>query len=190
MPPSIYDVCVIGSGPAGGVLSKELAEVGAKVALVEAGRKMTVDDYHFHAWPYELPKRKKPTPYYPPEVTQAIRYENCDNILVDRIRAVGGRSIHWNAVCLRFAERDFRERSAHHRRPALPIGPPGARLPHRAGTPGIRSAWSETSITPGASSVSSSAVTWSLPPCAFLRSSAICGLLPDPLTSCERTIPT
>src|SRR5436190_1088365 len=32
-----FDVCVIGSGPAGGVLSKELAEAGAKVALVEAG---------------------------------------------------------------------------------------------------------------------------------------------------------
>ena len=30
-----FDVCVIGSGPAGGVLSKELAERGAKVALVE-----------------------------------------------------------------------------------------------------------------------------------------------------------
>jgi len=111
MPPLIYDVCVIGSGPAGGVLSKELAEAGAKVALVEAGRKMTEADYHFHAWPYELPKRRKPTPFYPPEVTQAIRYENCDDVSMDRIRAVGGRSIHWNAVCLRFAERDFRERS-------------------------------------------------------------------------------
>jgi flavin-dependent dehydrogenase len=33
----IYDVCVIGSGPAGGVLSLQLAEAGAKVALVEAG---------------------------------------------------------------------------------------------------------------------------------------------------------
>ena len=32
-----FDVCVIGSGPAGGVLAKELAEAGAKVALVEAG---------------------------------------------------------------------------------------------------------------------------------------------------------
>lgn len=111
MPLPIYDVCVIGSGPAGGVLSKELAEAGAKVALVEAGRKMRVDDYHFHAWPYDLPKRKKPTPFYPPEVTRAILYENCDDVSVDRIRAVGGRSIHWNAVCLRFAERDFRERS-------------------------------------------------------------------------------
>jgi choline dehydrogenase-like flavoprotein len=111
MTPLIYDVCVIGSGPAGGVLSKELAEAGAKVALVEAGREMTADDYHFHAWPYELPRRRKPTPFYPPEVTQAIRYENCDDVFMDRIRAVGGRSIHWNAVCLRFAERDFGERS-------------------------------------------------------------------------------
>src|SRR5206468_11387893 len=107
----MFDVCVIGSGPAGGVLSKELAEAGAKVALVEAGRAMTAENFHFHAWPYEFPKRNKPFPYYPSEVTQAIRYEDSDPIGVDRIRAVGGRSIHWNAVCLRFAERDFRERS-------------------------------------------------------------------------------
>jgi choline dehydrogenase-like flavoprotein len=107
----IYDVCVIGSGPAGGVLSKELAESGAKVILIEAGRAMQPADFHFHAWPYELPKRTKPRPFYPREVTEAIRYDDSDAIGVDRIRAVGGRSIHWNAVCLRFAERDFRERS-------------------------------------------------------------------------------
>lgn len=107
----MYDVCVIGSGPAGGVLAKELAEAGAKVALVEAGRVMTAQDFHYHAWPYDFPTRQKPRPYYPSEVTQSIRYENCDHIFVDRIRAVGGRSIHWNAVCLRFAPQDFRERS-------------------------------------------------------------------------------
>ncbi len=50
-----FDVCVIGSGPAGGVLAKELAEAGAKVALVEAGRLMGPRDFHPHAWPYELP---------------------------------------------------------------------------------------------------------------------------------------
>src|SRR5207248_8917408 len=102
----IYDACVIGSGPAGGVLSKELAESGAKVILIEAGRAMRPEDFHFHAWPYELPKRVKPEPFYPRAVTEAIRYEDSDAIGVDRIRAVGGRSIHWNAVCLRFAERD------------------------------------------------------------------------------------
>src|SRR6516165_10646813 len=107
----MYDVCVIGSGPAGGVLAKELVEAGAKVALVEAGRPMHSEDFHYHAWPYEFPNREKPRPFYPREVTESIRYEDCDRISVDRIRAVGGRSIHWNAACLRFAARDFREHS-------------------------------------------------------------------------------
>ncbi len=112
----MFDVCVVGSGPAGGVLSKELAEAGAKVALVEAGRTMKREDFHFHAWPSAFPylgtrKPGTPPPAYPKEVSEAIRYENSDNIRVDRIRAVGGRSIHWNAVCLRFAERDFQDRT-------------------------------------------------------------------------------
>ena len=48
-----YDVCVIGSGPAGGVLSKELAEAGAKVVLIEAGHTAKFQDFHFHSMPYE-----------------------------------------------------------------------------------------------------------------------------------------
>jgi choline dehydrogenase-like flavoprotein len=111
----MFDVCVIGSGPAGGVLAKELAEAGAKVALVEAGKLMTPRDYRGHAWPYELPRRGlnrgEPPGAYPAELTESIQYQYSDKISVDRIRVVGGRSIHWNAVCLRFAERDFRERS-------------------------------------------------------------------------------
>ena len=42
-------------GTSGGVLSKELAEAGAKVVLVEAGRKMTAKDFRYHMWPYEMP---------------------------------------------------------------------------------------------------------------------------------------
>lgn len=107
----VYDVCVIGSGPAGGVLSKELAESGAKVVLVEAGRLQAFKDFHFHSWPYDFPKRVKPQPGYSKEVTESIHYEGSDKVSIDRIRAVGGRSIHWNAGCFRFAEWDFRERS-------------------------------------------------------------------------------
>lgn len=106
-----YDVCVIGSGPAGGVLSKELAEAGAKVILVEAGRLARYKDFHFHSWPYDFPKRVKPSPGYSKEVVESIQYKDSDHISVDRIRVVGGRSIHWNAGCFRWAEWDFRERS-------------------------------------------------------------------------------
>jgi choline dehydrogenase-like flavoprotein len=111
MKSDIYDVCIIGSGPAGGVLSKELAESGAKVVLVEAGRMLTWEDFHFHTWPYDFSKRIKPSPGYAKEVVESIHYDDCDDVRMDRIRCVGGRSIHWNAGCFRFAEWDFRERS-------------------------------------------------------------------------------
>jgi choline dehydrogenase-like flavoprotein len=41
---------------------------------------------------------------------------------MDRIRAVGGRTIHWNAVCLRFSERDFREKTFEGVEVDWPIG--------------------------------------------------------------------
>lgn len=113
----VFDVCVIGSGPAGGVLSKELAEAGAKVVLVEAGRRMTAKDFRYHMWPYEMPLRgvnetgSQPAAAFPPELLNAVRYEDSDKVGIGRVRAVGGRSIHWTGVCLRFAEDDFRERS-------------------------------------------------------------------------------
>ena len=81
----MYDVCVIGSGPAGGVLSKELAEAGAIVVLVEAGRMMTPEDFQYHAWPYQKPYRgtrefEAPPAAYPKELQNSIRYEDSDNI--------------------------------------------------------------------------------------------------------------
>ncbi|MBV9937325.1 MAG: GMC family oxidoreductase, partial [Acidobacteriaceae bacterium] len=74
----MYDVCVIGSGPAGGVLSKELAEAGAKVVLIEAGRTAKFKDFHFHSQPYDFPKRVRPQPGYFKEVTESIHYDNSD----------------------------------------------------------------------------------------------------------------
>lgn len=52
-----YDVCVIGSGPAGGVMAKELCESGAKVIMLEAGEEVRPAQFLSHKWPYELPYR-------------------------------------------------------------------------------------------------------------------------------------
>jgi choline dehydrogenase-like flavoprotein len=52
---TLYDVCVIGSGPRGGVPAKELAERGAKVVLVEAGRKMRPAESTFMPGPTNFP---------------------------------------------------------------------------------------------------------------------------------------
>lgn len=108
----IYDVCIIGSGAAGGVMAKELCEGGAKVVMLEAGHEVPLGKFLSHKWPYELSYRglrgEKQAPFYQGDVSTSIRYEECDHVSVDRIRVLGGRTVHWNAVVLRYAERDFR----------------------------------------------------------------------------------
>ena len=109
-----YDVCVIGSGAAGGVMAKELCEGGAQVMMLEAGEELPPSRLLSHRWPYELPYRglrgEKQAPFYPPDISPVV-YQDCDHITVDRVRVLGGRTMHWNAVTLRYAPRDFRERT-------------------------------------------------------------------------------
>jgi choline dehydrogenase-like flavoprotein len=112
----IYDVLVIGSGAAGGFMAKELTAAGADTILIEAGGKGRLEDLYIHDWPYDLPKRGfglfKQASLYGDDIGKAIEYRG-DRIGVDRIRTLGGRTFHWNAVCLRFSADDFRERSLH-----------------------------------------------------------------------------
>ncbi|HQR34061.1 MAG TPA: GMC family oxidoreductase [Blastocatellia bacterium] len=112
----IYDVCVIGSGAAGGFMVKELTAAGADTVLLEAGGRGRLEDLHIHDWAYDLPKRGfgffKQASLYPDDIRNAIEFRG-DRIGVDRIRTLGGRTFHWNAVTLRFSEDDFRERSLH-----------------------------------------------------------------------------
>ncbi len=110
-----FDVCIIGSGAAGGLMAKELCEGGAKVVLLEGGRRVDPSETLGHKWPYELPFRnfrgERQAKFYPGDVVKSIRYENSDNVLMDRIRVLGGRTVHWNAVALRYAARYFRQQS-------------------------------------------------------------------------------
>ena len=110
-----YDVCVIGSGPAGAFVAHELVLAGARVVLVEAGDTVApgatthLSRYTFkHRGTWE----ERQAPYYPDDMASEVRYET-SAITVDRIRVLGGRSVHWNAVCLRFSPDDFREKTAN-----------------------------------------------------------------------------
>jgi choline dehydrogenase-like flavoprotein len=111
--PQEFDVCIVGSGAAGGFMAKELCEGGAKVVMLEGGKEVDPSDLLSHKWPYELPysglRREKQAYFYQGDVATSIRYEAQSNVHVDRARVLGGRTMHWNAVSLRYAPQDFRE---------------------------------------------------------------------------------
>ena len=108
-----HDVCVIGSGPAGAFVAHELVAAGARVVLLEAGGAVA-PGVSSHLSPSAFKHRgtwqERQAPYYPDDIGNEVRYQT-PAISVDRIRVLGGRSIHWNAACLRFSPDDFREKS-------------------------------------------------------------------------------
>ncbi len=96
-----YDVIVIGSGAGGGTLSARLAGLGADVLVLEGGPKVnTRTDFNTHALPYEFAYRHIP-----------VMKPGKPGFDGERSRGLGGKTMLWNAVALRFSQRDFKGRS-------------------------------------------------------------------------------
>jgi choline dehydrogenase-like flavoprotein len=96
-----FDVVIVGSGASGGTLAAHLARRGVRVALVEGGPRVnTRTDFNTHAMPFEFPNRQIPT--------MRPGKEGFDS---ERSRGVGGKTMLWNAVALRFSQRDFKGRT-------------------------------------------------------------------------------
>jgi choline dehydrogenase-like flavoprotein len=107
-----YDVCVVGAGAAGGVLSAHLARAGADVVLVEGGPNINSrSSFNTHALPHEFPNRHIPTMRPGKEGFES-----------ERSRGVGGKSLLWNAVAWRLSERDFKGASYEGAGEDWPIG--------------------------------------------------------------------
>ncbi len=110
---AIYDVCIVGSGPGGGISSYALASAGLKVALVESGKWLRPGvDYGGHSSIYRtLDQRlaEKRTP-----LLSVTDFSDSGHFtpVGDRpghglLRAVGGRSLCWAGHSLRFGPLDF-----------------------------------------------------------------------------------
>ncbi|HKW31547.1 MAG TPA: GMC family oxidoreductase [Candidatus Acidoferrum sp.] len=127
-----YDVIVVGSGASGGWASKRLAEAGLKVALLEAGKPQSDQNFTEHKSPFELKYRNMA-----PEILRKTRPIQskfaCDEYNADwfvndheepyttpadmpfdwmgRMRVTGGRTNVWGRLCLRFSDWDFKAAS-------------------------------------------------------------------------------
>jgi glucoside 3-dehydrogenase (cytochrome c) catalytic subunit len=98
---TIFDVCVVGSGAAGGTLSARLARRGLNVLVMEGGPRIDVSRaFNTHAMPYDFKNRKMPI-----MVPGVAGFED------ERTRGVGGKTLLWNAVAWRLSHRDFKGHS-------------------------------------------------------------------------------
>jgi choline dehydrogenase-like flavoprotein len=74
-----FDICIVGSGAAGGIMAKELCEGGAKVIMLEARKEVRPPELLSHKWPYELPfgntRSEKQVYFCQGDVKKSIRYE-------------------------------------------------------------------------------------------------------------------
>jgi choline dehydrogenase-like flavoprotein len=106
------DVLVIGSGAAGGAITKRLAEKGARVVCLEQGDWRKPSDYPSSGFDYEAQMRRPQFSFSPNErkfpedypVVSAGR--NPPDI--EMVNGVGGTTVHWNAEFLRLHRSDFR----------------------------------------------------------------------------------
>lgn len=130
----VYDVCIVGSGAGGGMAAYALTRAGANVVLLEAGRNWDiVKDSAMLKWPYQSPRRGMSTRERPfGEFDGCIGgweidgepYTRASGTRFDwwRARQVGGRTVHWGRISLRFGPDDFRRKSIDGLGDDWPIG--------------------------------------------------------------------
>lgn len=126
-----YDAVVVGSGATGGWAAKMLAEAGLKVALLEAGRSVTPDEFTEHMPAYKLEYRNLSPEIARTRPIQKMCYAcmeyNYDWFVNDlenpystpegkpftwqRLRILGGRTLVWGRQSYRLSDLDFKAAS-------------------------------------------------------------------------------
>jgi choline dehydrogenase-like flavoprotein len=102
------DVVVIGCGAGGGVIAKELGEAGISVVVLEAGRRFDPgSDYPTDRNDFEVLAKKT---FAPIRERDRHTWEG-EHVSYNRVKGVGGTTLHYQAISPRFHESDFQVRS-------------------------------------------------------------------------------
>jgi len=109
------DVCVVGAGPAGGLVAHRLASRGHDVVILEAGPRFDERE--------RLERMERNIrPYWGPDEVWEMggprdAYSNDGEefypLNAARVKGVGGSTLHWQGMVFRFHEDDFRTESAY-----------------------------------------------------------------------------
>lgn len=131
----VYDVIIVGSGAGGGMATKQLADAGLNVAVVEAGPFFDPADPKTMTqlkWPYDSPRRGAGTDRAFGEWDQSwgdwevegepYTHEEGTDFKWWRARMLGGRTNHWGRISLRFGPKDFKGKSRDGLGEDWPIG--------------------------------------------------------------------
>ncbi|ELY76618.1 GMC family oxidoreductase [Natrinema pallidum] len=108
------DVCVIGAGPAGGIVADRLAGAGREVVVLEAGPRFDPDDRLARQERAIRPAYDRPDVWDGDPERDA--YESTGERFYPlnhaRARGVGGSTLHWQGMVMRLHEDDFASESA------------------------------------------------------------------------------
>jgi choline dehydrogenase-like flavoprotein len=112
-----YDLCVVGSGVAGALVATAAVRKGLRVVILEAGRRFDFEDrldqirrhqvLNEPLWPWARDDRDS----FVDTSKEAIGHEY--DLNTARAKGVGGSTLAWGGMLMRFQESDFRTASTY-----------------------------------------------------------------------------
>src|SRR5262249_21120147 len=115
------DVCIVGAGAAGGIMALELARRGVSVGVLESGPR-----HDFAQRPKRVRALLRGEDPWATTTRDLDAYttggDAPDPLLRNRVRGVGGSTLHWEGYALRMHADDFRLRTLYGVADDWPLG--------------------------------------------------------------------
>ncbi|WP_265108520.1 GMC family oxidoreductase [Halosolutus halophilus] len=108
------DVCVVGAGPAGGLVADRLVAAGLEVVILEAGPRFDPGDRLARQERAIRPAYDRPAVWDgdPERDAHSASGDWFYPLNHTRVKGVGGSTLHWQGMVMRLHEDDFESRSA------------------------------------------------------------------------------